>query len=66
MRLVPGTQAKHPYQTCDDEYCELPYCRIYKEGYGAGYGAGASAGYASGHADGYAAGYSEGQADAAE
>jgi hypothetical protein len=62
MRLVPGTPAKHPYQTCQDEYCELPYCRIYKEGYGAG----ASAGYASGHADGYAAGYSAGQADAAE
>ena len=61
MRLAPSTDRKHRYQNCRDDDCPLPYCRIYKEGYGAG----ASAGYASGHADGYAAGYSAGQADAA-
>ena len=66
MALLPGTREKHRYQTCTDEDCELPYCRIYKEGYAAGHGAGAAAGYAAGRADGYAEGYSDGAADAGE
>jgi len=66
MALLPGTQEKHRYQTCRDDDCELPYCRIYREGYAAGHSVGAAAGYAAGRADGYAEGYSDGQADAVE
>jgi flagellar biosynthesis/type III secretory pathway protein FliH len=59
MAFLPGTQEKHRYQTCRDEACELPYCRIYKEGRRAGYEAGfidgVAAGYASGFEDGIAA-----------
>lgn len=66
MALLPGTQEKHRYQTCRDEYCELPYCRIYREGYEAGHAAGYGAGYAVGHAEGYSEGYADGAADAGE
>ena len=66
MALLPGTERKHRYQACRDEGCELPYCRIYKEGLQDGYAAGAGGAYAAGHADGYAEGYAEGQADAGE
>ena len=66
MRLAPGTERKHRYQTCQDEDCELPYCRIYKEGYEAGYAAGFGAGYGAGAAEGYSQGYEDGQADAGE
>jgi hypothetical protein len=62
MALLPGTREKHRYQRCQDEYCELPYCRIYKEGYADGH----AVGYAAGRAEGYAEGYADGQADAAE
>lgn len=66
MALLPGTASKHRYQTCQDEDCELPYCRIYREGYAAGHDAGFASGYAEGSADGYAQGYADGQADAGE
>lgn len=66
MRLAPSTERKHRYQTCQDQDCELPYCRIYREGYAAGHGAGFASGYAEGSADGYAQGYADGQADAGE
>jgi hypothetical protein len=66
MRLVPGTETKHRYRSCRDEDCQLPYCRIYKEGYGDGHSAGFGAGQAVGHAEGYSEGYAEGQADAAD
>jgi hypothetical protein len=66
MRLATGTERKHRYQTCRDEDCELPYCRIYKEGFGDGHGAGYGSGHADGHAEGYAEGYSDGQADAGD
>ena len=66
MRLAPSTERKHRYQACTDEDCELPYCRIYKEGFEAGHAAGFGSGYAAGRADGYAEGYSDGQADAGE
>jgi hypothetical protein len=48
----------HPYRSCRDRDCELPYCVIWREakaegieigfedGYGAGYGAGFDAGAA--------------------
>jgi len=62
MRLAPSTERKHRYQTCTDEDCELPYCRIYREGFAAGHGAG----FGAGRAEGYAEGYADGQADAAE
>ena len=58
--LASGTE--HRYQLCRDEYCERPWCRIYKEGVADGYGAGYSAGYDAGHASGYDAGYSDGAA----
>ena len=60
MALLPGTEQKHRYQLCKDEYCELPYCRIYKEGYRAGHEDGYGAGYSAGYAEGYSAGYSDG------
>jgi hypothetical protein len=66
MRLAPSTDRKHSYQTCQDEECELPYCRIYKEGCAAGHGAGSPAGYAAGRADGYSEGYGDGAANAGE
>jgi flagellar biosynthesis/type III secretory pathway protein FliH len=66
MRLAPSTDRKHRYQTCTDEDCELPYCRIYKEGFAAGHAAGFASGYSEGAADGYAQGYAEGHADAGE
>jgi hypothetical protein len=66
MALLPGTERKHRYETCQDEDCELPYCRIYREGYAAGYGGGFGAGQAAGRAEGYAEGYADGAADAGE
>jgi hypothetical protein len=66
MRLAPSTKRKHRYQTCDDGDCELPYCRIYKEGFADGHGAGFGSGYTEGHADGYSEGYGDAQADAGE
>jgi hypothetical protein len=61
-----GGRDKHPYQTCGDPDCPLPYCRIYKEGTASGRGAGFAAGEASGRADGYAEGYSDGATSAGE
>ena len=58
MALLPGTDQKHRYQTCQDEYCELPYCRIYREGYRNGY----EDGYGAGYSTGYSAGFAEGMA----
>jgi flagellar biosynthesis/type III secretory pathway protein FliH len=66
MGLLPSTETKHRYRTCQDDECELPYCRIYKEGYAAGHAAGFASGYAEGHADGYSEGYADGHADAGE
>jgi flagellar biosynthesis/type III secretory pathway protein FliH len=66
MRLAPSTERKHRYQTCQDDECELPYCRIYKEGYEAGYADGYGAGYGAGEAAGYEAGYADGAADTGE
>jgi hypothetical protein len=66
MRLAPSTERKHRYQTCQDEDCPLPYCRIFKEGVEVGYSRGFGAGYGAGHADAYAQGYADGQADARE
>jgi flagellar biosynthesis/type III secretory pathway protein FliH len=63
--LNGGNGDKHRYQTCRDEECELPYCRIYREGYADGYEDGHGAGYGAGKADGYAEGYSDGAAAAA-
>jgi hypothetical protein len=50
----------HPYQTCRDEHCPLPWCRIYKEAYEVGYQDGFGAGYANGYSAGYGAGYAAG------
>lgn len=36
MGLTGNDVQKHRYQLCGDEDCELPYCRIYREGYGNG------------------------------
>ena len=47
-------QEKHRYQLCDDEYCELFPCRVYKEGYRNGYEDGYGDGTAQGFADGFA------------
>ena len=58
MALLAGDGGKRRYQTCTNEFCDLPDCRIYREGFRAGFGAG----YAAGRADGYG----EGQADAGE
>jgi hypothetical protein len=66
MGVLPGTREKHRYQTCRDEDCELPYCRIYKEGVEIGTAGGHAAGHAAGRAEGYAEGYAEGAADAGE
>jgi len=66
MGLARSGERKHRYQTFDDEYCELPYCRIYKEGYAAGFGGGFGAGQAAGRAEGYAEGYADGAADASD
>jgi flagellar biosynthesis/type III secretory pathway protein FliH len=66
MALAAATASKHRYQACRDEECELPYCRIYREGWRDGYEAGHAAGYSAGHADGYAEGYADGAADAGE
>lgn len=52
MGLVPGTQEKHRYQTCGDDDCQLPYCRIYREGRGEGL----DEGYDRGYGDGFVAG----------
>lgn len=54
------SDSTHPPQTCTDEYCPLPFCRIWKEAYEAGYGDGHSAGVA----DGYGSGYADGAASA--
>ena len=66
MGLSDNGDRKHRYQTCQDPECELPYCRIYREGYADGHEAGSASGYAAGRADGYAQGYSDGAADAGE
>jgi hypothetical protein len=66
MGLLRSTETKHRYQSCTDEDCPLPYCRIYKEGFEAGHGAGYGAGHAAGRAEGYAEGYAEGTADASD
>jgi len=50
----------HPCQTCSDEHCPLPYCRIWKEAYEVGYADGYSLGYGCGYADGYSAGAAAG------
>jgi hypothetical protein len=51
----------HPYQTCRDRDCPLPYCRIYKEGVETGTAGGSAGAYERGRADGYAEGYSRGK-----
>ena len=56
MGVRTGEGTEHRYQLCKDEDCELPYCRIYREGYRNGY----SDGYADGTAAGYANGYVDG------
>jgi flagellar biosynthesis/type III secretory pathway protein FliH len=66
MGLLRSTETKHRYQTCQDDECELPHCRICKEGFEAGHAAGYASGYADGRADGYAEGYADGHADAAK
>ena len=66
MGLSDSGDRKHRYQACRDEECELPYCRVYREGYADGHEAGSASGYAAGRADGYAEGYSDGAADAGE
>jgi hypothetical protein len=58
MGLITAEGQKHRYQLCRDEYCELPYCRIYKEGHRNGYEDGYVDGVASGYEAGYAAGAS--------
>jgi hypothetical protein len=59
MRLAPSTERKHRYQTCRDDDCELPYCRIHKEGFADGLGAGDAAAQAAA-AESYAEGYADG------
>jgi hypothetical protein len=66
MALLPGTREKQRYQTCGDEDCQLPYCRIYRVGNGDGYEDGHGAGYGAGRADGYEEGYSDGAAAGCE
>jgi hypothetical protein len=56
---------KHPYQTCGDPECPMPYCRVYKEGKADGTGSGYAAGQAAGRADGYAEGYADASSSAA-
>jgi hypothetical protein len=51
MGTAPGDGPKHRYQHCTDEDCELPYCRVYKEGHRNG----REDGYEDGFADGVAA-----------
>ena len=60
MGLIAAEGQKHRYQLCKDEYCELPYCRIYKDGYRNGYEDGFEEGSAAGYGEGFSAGYSAG------
>jgi hypothetical protein len=41
-------KAKHPYQSCRDDRCELPYCRIWREARAEGFEDGYSEGFAAG------------------
>ncbi len=51
------TQRKpHPYQSCRDQACELPYCRIWRTAWAEGYQHGLSDGFEAGYDAGYEAG----------
>ena len=52
MGLNGSDGQKHRYQHCQDEDCDLPYCRIYKEGYRNGREDGFDRGYEQGFPDG--------------
>jgi hypothetical protein len=49
----------HPYQSCRDGSCELPYCRIWKAAWAEGYAAGSEDGFKSG----FEAGLEQGRAE---
>jgi hypothetical protein len=46
----------HPYQSCRDRSCELPYCRIWREAWAEGYEQGLSDGFQGGYEAGFEAG----------
>lgn len=48
--------ASHPYRSCRDRDCELPYCVIWREARAEGFEHGFEDGYESGYPDGFAAG----------
>ncbi len=51
------TQRKpHPYQSCRDQTCRLPYCRIWKAAWAEGYEQGLHDGFQSGYEAGFEAG----------
>jgi len=54
-----GGKGNHPYQSCHDPECPLPYCRIYKEGKAVGHGSGYDAGKTAGRTEGYSEGYAD-------
>ena len=52
----------HAYQSCRDNRCELPYCRIWKAAWNDGYQQGLEDGFKSGYEAGYEAGFEAGVA----
>jgi hypothetical protein len=46
----------HPYQSCRDRDCDLPYCRIWREARAEGYEHGFEDGYEAGYGPGFDAG----------
>jgi hypothetical protein len=51
--LTAATRQQHRYESCRDEDCERPWCRIWREAWDEGY----REGYAEGQAAGFEAGF---------
>lgn len=51
---MTGRSDTHPYQSCRDGDCPLPFCRIWRTAWAEGYAAGSEDGFEAGFAAGAA------------